>query len=168
MHPDDRYRRAAAAGGVGVWDWNFATGEIYVDPVLRELLGYKDDEIRNDPDDWARVLHPDDDVAGSTKYQDWIGMPTTDASGVSLGAISDIAAGSTNVWIVSGRAYAGGGSTIHSIPISQALSGSATWSNHVSGGQGARRIAMGQANVPWIINASGQVMCGLWLASISA
>jgi len=112
--------------------------------------------VRDQLVDW--VLHPDDDVAGSTKYQDWIGMPLADASGVSLGAISDIAAGNTQVWVVSGRAYSGGGSTIHSIPISTALSGSATWSNHVAGGQGARRIAMGQANVPWIINASGQVM----------
>jgi PAS domain S-box-containing protein len=60
MPPDDRYRRAAAAGGVGVWDWNLATGEIYVDPFLKELLGYADHEIRNHLDDWGRYVHPDD------------------------------------------------------------------------------------------------------------
>ena len=32
MLPDDRYRRAAAAGGVGIWDWNIVTGEVYIDP----------------------------------------------------------------------------------------------------------------------------------------
>jgi PAS domain S-box-containing protein len=63
MSPDDRYRRAAAAGGVGVWDWNLATGEIFVDPILKELLGYQDHEIRNHLDDWGRLVHPDDAAA---------------------------------------------------------------------------------------------------------
>jgi PAS domain S-box-containing protein len=57
---DERYRRAAAAGGVGVWDWNLATGEIYVDPVLKQTLGYQDHEIRNQIEDWGRLVHPDD------------------------------------------------------------------------------------------------------------
>jgi PAS domain S-box-containing protein len=57
---DERYRRAAAAGGVGVWDWNLATDEIYVDPVLKQMLGYQDHEIRNQLDDWGRQVHPDD------------------------------------------------------------------------------------------------------------
>lgn len=60
MQTDDRYRRAAAAGGVGIWDWNLATGEVYVDPLLKELLGYEDHEIRNHVDDWNRLIHPDD------------------------------------------------------------------------------------------------------------
>ena len=63
MHTDDRYRRAAAAGGVGIWDWDLATSEIYVDPILKEMLGYEDHEIRNHLDDWARLVHPDDAAA---------------------------------------------------------------------------------------------------------
>ncbi len=62
MSADDRYRRAAAASGVGVWDWNLATGEIYVDPVLRELLGYGDKDIRH-VDEWTRLMHLDDAAA---------------------------------------------------------------------------------------------------------
>jgi PAS domain S-box-containing protein len=57
---DQRYRSAVAAGGVGVWDWNLATGEIYVDPLLKRMLGYEDHEIRNHLDDWGRLLHRDD------------------------------------------------------------------------------------------------------------
>src|SRR5688572_11284758 len=64
VHADDRYRRAAAAGGVGIWDWHLATGEIYVDPNLKEMLGYQDDdEILTHLDDWGRLVHPDDMAA---------------------------------------------------------------------------------------------------------
>ena len=63
MHPDDRYRRAAAAGGVGIWDWNIVTGEVYIDRVLKEMLGYQDDEIPNTADVWHRLVHPDDKAA---------------------------------------------------------------------------------------------------------
>ena len=69
MHADDRYRRAAAAGGVGIWDWNLATGEIYVDPILKEILGYEDHEIRNHIDDWGRCVHPDDAAAVFARAQ---------------------------------------------------------------------------------------------------
>ena len=60
MVADDRFRRAAAAGGVGIWDWNLATNEVYVDPVLKRIIGYQDGEIGNHIDDWSRVVHPDD------------------------------------------------------------------------------------------------------------
>ena len=60
MLSDERYRRAAAAGGVGVWDCNLETGEIYVDPVLKQMLGYQDHEIRNQLEDCRRLVHPDD------------------------------------------------------------------------------------------------------------
>ena len=66
---DDRYRRAAAAGGVGIWDWNLATGEIYVDPILKQILGYEDREIRNHIDDWGRLVHPEDGAAVFARAQ---------------------------------------------------------------------------------------------------
>jgi PAS domain S-box-containing protein len=63
MSTDDRYRRAAAAGGVGVWERNLATGEVYVDPVLNRMLGYEDHEIGNHLAVWDRLVHPDDQAA---------------------------------------------------------------------------------------------------------
>ena len=65
MHTDHRYRRAAAAGGVGIWEWNLSTGEIYVDPVLGGILGYQDHEIGDHMDVWGRLVHPDDQAAVS-------------------------------------------------------------------------------------------------------
>jgi PAS domain S-box-containing protein len=57
---DDLYKRAAVAGGVGVWDWNLETGEVNVDPFIKEVLGFVDDEIRDHADDWTKLVHPDD------------------------------------------------------------------------------------------------------------
>jgi len=53
-----RYRLATEAGQVGVWDWDVKTNEIYIDPNLKAMLGYKDHEIRNHLDDWIRLVHP--------------------------------------------------------------------------------------------------------------
>jgi len=57
---EKRYEMATNAGQVGVWDWNLKTNEIYIDPKLKAMLGYKDDEIKNHLDDWMRHVHPDD------------------------------------------------------------------------------------------------------------
>ena len=55
-----RYRMATEAGRVGVWDLNLETREIYVDPQLKELLGFREDDTLNHLDDWMERLHPED------------------------------------------------------------------------------------------------------------
>lgn len=60
-----RYALAVKAGRVGIWDWRVDTGEIFVDPVLKALIGFEDHEIKNDLDDWGSHVHPDDmDLVG--------------------------------------------------------------------------------------------------------
>jgi PAS domain S-box-containing protein len=59
----ERYALAANAGKVGVWDWNLETREIYLDPSLKAILGYADEEIRNYIEDWSALVHPDDQSA---------------------------------------------------------------------------------------------------------
>jgi PAS domain S-box-containing protein len=56
----ERHRLATAAGGVGVWDIDLATGEMYIDPELKALLGFEDHEIPNRLADWSQRVHPDD------------------------------------------------------------------------------------------------------------
>ena len=53
-----RYAEASAAGAVGVWDWNFETSEIYVDPILKTILGFSDGEISSSVADWGSRVHP--------------------------------------------------------------------------------------------------------------
>ncbi len=57
---EERYHRAAASGKVGVWEWDLLNNEMYVDPNLKSLLGYRDDEIANNLESWGSHVHPDD------------------------------------------------------------------------------------------------------------
>ena len=69
MQAEDRYRRAASAGGVAVWDWILATGEVHVDPILSEMLGYEEREIRSHADAWNGLMHPDDTAEASERVR---------------------------------------------------------------------------------------------------
>ncbi len=55
-----RYDLATRSGRVGVFEWNLVTGEFYLDPTVKRMLGYNDDEIPNDLERWSSHVHPDD------------------------------------------------------------------------------------------------------------
>ncbi|MDY7006918.1 MAG: EAL domain-containing protein [Cyanobacteriota bacterium] len=56
----ERYALAIEAGHVGIWEWDLQTNVIYLDPILKAMLGYEDWEIRNMIDDWHQLVHPED------------------------------------------------------------------------------------------------------------
>ena len=43
-----------------MWDWNLETGELYLDPILKHMLGYEDDEVDNTLEGWLSLTHPED------------------------------------------------------------------------------------------------------------
>ena len=57
---ENRYELATGAAKVGVWDWNLQTDEFYLDPNIKAILGYGDEEIANDLQTWISCIHPDD------------------------------------------------------------------------------------------------------------
>ncbi|MBD2209515.1 PAS domain-containing protein [Nostoc linckia FACHB-104] len=57
---EERYIRAINAGKVGIWEWNIKTNEIYIDPNLKAMLGYPEQETPKYFDDWLKLVHPDD------------------------------------------------------------------------------------------------------------
>ncbi|MCB0193995.1 MAG: PAS domain S-box protein [Anaerolineae bacterium] len=59
----ERYHLATQAAAIGVWDWDLHTNAFYLDPVVKSILGYTDDEIPNDLAIWANYVHPDDKEA---------------------------------------------------------------------------------------------------------
>jgi PAS domain S-box-containing protein len=68
----DRYTLATSAARVGVWDWNIKTGKFYLDPSIKAILGYNDEEIPNDLESWATYIHPDDKQPVMKTFQDHI------------------------------------------------------------------------------------------------
>ncbi|HKE83641.1 MAG TPA: ATP-binding protein [Vicinamibacterales bacterium] len=57
---EQRYALATSAGGSGVWDWNLDTNELFVDPRLKTLLGFTEEDAPDRIEEWRRRIHPDD------------------------------------------------------------------------------------------------------------
>ena len=57
---EQRYAMAVSAGRVGVWDWDLHTDDIYLDPILKAMLGYQNHEIPNRMEDWGNLVYVED------------------------------------------------------------------------------------------------------------
>jgi diguanylate cyclase (GGDEF)-like protein/PAS domain S-box-containing protein len=57
---EERYALAARGANDGLWDWNLKTGEIYLSARWKEMIGYPESEIGNQPEEWFSRVHPDD------------------------------------------------------------------------------------------------------------
>jgi PAS domain S-box-containing protein len=56
----DRFQLAIEGSKDGLWDWNIITNEIYFSVRWKEMLGYRDDEIKADLEEYSSRVHPDD------------------------------------------------------------------------------------------------------------
>jgi diguanylate cyclase (GGDEF)-like protein/PAS domain S-box-containing protein len=60
---EERYALAVRGANDGLWDWRLTTGQIYFSPRWKTMLGLRDEEIREDPEEWLGRVHPDDILA---------------------------------------------------------------------------------------------------------
>ncbi|HEY0304491.1 MAG TPA: ATP-binding protein, partial [Longimicrobiales bacterium] len=67
-----RYALASAAGSVGVWDWNLETDKVYVDPFIRNVLGYDANTVPITGDSWFRRVHPEDVAIVRARVEDMV------------------------------------------------------------------------------------------------
>ncbi|MFZ2098585.1 MAG: EAL domain-containing protein [Anaerolineales bacterium] len=57
---EERYALAVRAANDGLWDWNLKKNLIYYSPRWKQMLGYSDEEIGDNPNEWFNRVHPDD------------------------------------------------------------------------------------------------------------
>lgn len=58
----ERYEMASEAGQVGVWDWNLEKNEVYLDPSIKTMAGYSNDELPNDLVSWEQLVELDSKI----------------------------------------------------------------------------------------------------------
>jgi len=44
----------------GLWEWNITTNEVYLSPKWKRILGYEDNEIKNEFSSWENLVDPKD------------------------------------------------------------------------------------------------------------
>ncbi len=57
---EQRWKLALESTGDGVWDWDIASGTERISRRCKEMYGYSDDEMSDQPEDLDRLTHPDD------------------------------------------------------------------------------------------------------------
>ncbi|MFZ5949888.1 MAG: PAS domain-containing protein, partial [Candidatus Rifleibacteriota bacterium] len=56
----ERYMLAVKGTQDGIWDWDIKTNRVFLSARWKEMIGYRDDELRNDFDTFISFLHPDE------------------------------------------------------------------------------------------------------------
>ncbi|WP_116141027.1 PAS domain-containing protein [Trinickia diaoshuihuensis] len=57
---EERFQLAVSGASAGLWDWNLRTGEMYLSPHFREIVGHDEDELPNEMRAHYAIIHPDD------------------------------------------------------------------------------------------------------------
>jgi two-component system NtrC family sensor kinase len=60
---EQRWQFALEGAGDGVWDWDAQTNRVFFSHRWKEMLGYTDDEIGDNLEEWDKRIHPDDKAA---------------------------------------------------------------------------------------------------------
>jgi diguanylate cyclase (GGDEF)-like protein/PAS domain S-box-containing protein len=57
---EERYALAARGANDGLWDWNIQTGHVYYSPRWKAMLGWRENEVGDAPDEWFNRIHDAD------------------------------------------------------------------------------------------------------------
>jgi len=57
---EERWQFVLEGSGGGIWDRNVQTNEVFYSRRWKEVLGYKEHEIKNEREEWIKRIHPDD------------------------------------------------------------------------------------------------------------
>ncbi|MDB5051252.1 MAG: hypothetical protein JWO30_4323 [Fibrobacteres bacterium] len=57
---EERYALSALGANDGLWDWDLKTGTIFFSTRWKTMLGYREEEIGSDPEEWLKLIHPEE------------------------------------------------------------------------------------------------------------
>jgi diguanylate cyclase (GGDEF)-like protein/PAS domain S-box-containing protein len=67
-----RYELAVEGADCGIWDWDIKNDIYYISPKWKNYLGYSENELDNNFDTWASLLHPDEKESVVSKLNNYI------------------------------------------------------------------------------------------------
>lgn len=67
---EERWQFALEGSRNGVWDWNVQTNKVFFSKRWKEMLGYKEDEIKNDFAEWEKRVNSEDLEETNKNLQD--------------------------------------------------------------------------------------------------
>lgn len=56
----EKLNLALKAGKIGIWEWDFNSNTVYLSTEWKEILGFKDDELKSNFIEFISRIHPDD------------------------------------------------------------------------------------------------------------
>ncbi len=74
---EERLALAMKATQDAIWDWDLINNAMYYSPICRQLIGYRENELKPDVDLWRRLMHPDDLERVSRIIEDAIAKETS-------------------------------------------------------------------------------------------
>ncbi len=57
---EERYSLIARCANDGLWDWDYKNNRVYFSPRWISMLGFTENAIGSDPQEWIARIHPDD------------------------------------------------------------------------------------------------------------
>lgn len=74
---EDRWQLAVQGINAGLWEQDLANGSAFWSGRCREILGYAQDDLSNDPEVWHGLIHPEDREAWEAATDEWLKGRTT-------------------------------------------------------------------------------------------
>lgn len=68
---EERLQLVVQAANDGFWDWNLESGDLYISPRCKEMLGYSDQELPNEFATWEKLVFPEDRIATLKLAEDY-------------------------------------------------------------------------------------------------
>lgn len=74
---EERYALALRGAHDGVWDWDLRTDAVRYSPQWKAMLGYSEEEIRDELSEWQRLVHPEDSAHALAAVDDFLSGRTS-------------------------------------------------------------------------------------------